>query len=162
MRHFCQFSNIAWRSKRRAKKVSYVNCWVSNATECLWSCSYPYFSQLPWDCDKQAIFPSSLRWKQMMQAYSTLGDAVVRAYGWGKKKLQSRISRPAMSFSSRLADVPNLEYLLTPSSSPLLLVRISEDASLVIISVSSMRSFFKKIGYENNPNKYFIYCIFTQ
>ena len=81
-----------------------------------------------------------------MQAYSTLGDDVVRAYGWGKKKkqkkLQSRISRPAMSFSSRLADVPNLEYLLTPSSSPLLLVRISEDASLVMISVSSMRSFF--------------------
>ena len=107
----------------------------------------------------------------MMQAYSTLGDDVVRAYGWGKKKkqkkLQSRISRPAMSFSSRLADVPNLEYLLTPSSSPLLvLVRISEDASLVMRSVSSMRSFFKKKGYENNPNmspnKYFSYCLFTQ
>ena len=148
MRHFCQFSNIAWRSKQRRppKKVFYVNCWVSNATECLSSCSYPYFYQLPWDCDKQAIFPSSLRWKQMMQAHSTLGDDVVRAYGWGKKKkqkkLQSRISRPAMSFSSRLADVPNLEYLLTPSSSPLLLVRFSEDASLVMISVSSMRSFF--------------------
>ena len=34
--------------------------------------------------------------------------------GWGKQ-LQSRISRPAKSFSSRSVDVPNLEYLLTPS-----------------------------------------------